>query len=53
MTHVKKPVTTRKLKPLSPVPSDIDIAQAVELRKITEIIEELGLKPEEVELYGD
>jgi formyltetrahydrofolate synthetase len=52
MTHVKKSVTTRKLKPLSPVPSDIDIAQAVELRPITEIIEEIGLLPEEVELYG-
>ncbi len=41
-----------KLKLLDPVPSDIEIAQAVELRPILEVAEEVGLKPEELELFG-
>ena len=41
------------MKPLQPVPSDIDIAQAVELKPIKQIAEEIGLLPEELELYGD
>jgi formyltetrahydrofolate synthetase len=36
-----------------PVPSDIEIAQAVELKPIKMIAEEVGLLPEELELYGD
>jgi methylenetetrahydrofolate dehydrogenase (NADP+)/methenyltetrahydrofolate cyclohydrolase/formyltetrahydrofolate synthetase len=36
----------------SPVPSDIDIAQAAELKPISLIAEELGLLPDELELYG-
>jgi len=41
-----------KLKLLDPVPSDIDIAQAVELRPILEVAEEVGLRPEDLELFG-
>ncbi len=37
---------------LTPVPSDIDIAQAVEPLPITQIAEEIGLLPEELEPYG-
>jgi methylenetetrahydrofolate dehydrogenase (NADP+) / methenyltetrahydrofolate cyclohydrolase / formyltetrahydrofolate synthetase len=36
----------------TPVPSDIEIAQESELKPITQIGEELGLLPEELELYG-
>ena len=49
----KNPVKPLPLKPLSPVPSDIEIAQAAEPKKITDLIAEIGLKPDEVELYGD
>ncbi len=35
-----------------PVPSDIDIAQEATLKPITQIAEELGILPEELELYG-
>ncbi len=47
----------KKFKPTilnlkSPVPSDIDIAQAAELKPISLIAEELGLLPDELELYG-
>jgi methylenetetrahydrofolate dehydrogenase (NADP+)/methenyltetrahydrofolate cyclohydrolase/formyltetrahydrofolate synthetase len=35
-----------------PVPSDIEIAQAATLKPITTIAEELGVLPEELELYG-
>ncbi|MBU0455919.1 MAG: formate--tetrahydrofolate ligase [Gammaproteobacteria bacterium] len=45
--------TTRKLKTLSPVPSDIDVAQSVEPMPITKIAEELGLLPEEIKQYGN
>ncbi len=41
-----------RLKLLSPVPSDIEIAQAVKLKPILQIAEELGLKPDELELFG-
>ena len=36
----------------TPVPSDIQIAQAAELKPITQVAEELGLLPEEIELFG-
>ena len=36
----------------SPVPSDLEIAQAAELRPITEVATELGLLEEEIDLYG-
>lgn len=41
------------IKPLSPVPADIEIAQAAELKPITQVAEEMGLKPDELELYGE
>ncbi len=48
-----RPFKPTPLKVLEPVPSDIDIAQAAELKPINLIAEELGLLPEELELYGD
>jgi len=42
-----------QLKLLSPVPSDIEIAQAAELKPIMTVAEEVGLLPEELELYGN
>ena len=41
-----------KLKLLSPVPSDIEVAQAGKLKPILQIATEVGLKPGELELYG-
>ena len=41
-----------RLKLLTPVPSDIDIAQAGKLKPILQIAEEVGLKPTDLELYG-
>jgi methylenetetrahydrofolate dehydrogenase (NADP+)/methenyltetrahydrofolate cyclohydrolase/formyltetrahydrofolate synthetase len=41
------------LKTLSPVPSDIDIAQAGIMKPITQIAEEIGILPEELELHGN
>jgi hypothetical protein len=37
---------------LSPVPADIDIAQAATPLHISEVAAMLDLKPEEVDLYG-
>ena len=48
-----RPFKPTPLKVLDPVPSDIDIAQAAELKPINLIAEELGLKPEELEMYGE
>jgi formyltetrahydrofolate synthetase len=41
-----------RLKLLTPVPSDIEIAQACKLKPILQIAEEVGLKPGELELSG-
>ncbi len=41
-----------RLKIRKPVPSDLEIAQEAELKLITEVAGELGLLPEELELYG-
>lgn len=41
-----------KLKLRQPVPSDIDIAQEAEIKPVLEIAEEIGLLPDELELYG-
>ncbi|MBL8061766.1 MAG: formate--tetrahydrofolate ligase [Anaerolineales bacterium] len=41
-----------KLKLLRPVPSDIDIAQAGKLKTIMQIANELGIRDNELELYG-
>lgn len=49
---VVRPFKATKLKRVTPVPSDIEIAQASELKHITTIAEELGLLPEELEQYG-
>ena len=42
-----------KLNRLNPVPSDIEIAQAAELKPITQIAEEVGLLPSELEQHGN
>src|SRR5215211_6248411 len=41
-----------KLKLLRPVPSDIEIAQAGKLKPILQIAAELGIRANELELYG-
>ena len=41
-----------KLKRLTPVPSDIEVAQAAKLKPILQIADELGLRPNELELFG-
>ena len=48
-----RPFKPTPIKLIHPVPSDIDIAQAAELKPINLIAEELGLLPEELELYGN
>lgn len=48
----KRPFEPTPLKRVSPVPSDIEIAQAATLKPITRVAEELGLLPEEIEMYG-
>jgi len=50
--HIKHKFSPTKLTLKNPVPVDIEIAQGAELKPITQIAEELGLLPEEVELYG-
>jgi len=40
------------VKPVSPVPSDIDIAQATELWPVVKIAAELGLGEDDLDLYG-
>ncbi|MBE0686655.1 MAG: formate--tetrahydrofolate ligase, partial [Anaerolineaceae bacterium] len=49
---VVRPFKATKLKRVTPVPSDIEIAKASELKHIITIAEELGLLPEELEQYG-
>jgi formyltetrahydrofolate synthetase len=41
-----------KLKLVRPVPSDIDIAQASDIKPIAQIAEEVGILPDELEFYG-
>src|SRR3972149_5407387 len=41
-----------RLKLLSPVPSDIEIAQAGKLKPVLQIAAEVGLKESELELFG-
>ena len=50
MTFEKKTVKPLRLEPLKPVPSDIEIAQkaAEGMKKITTLMEEVGLLPDEV-----
>jgi methylenetetrahydrofolate dehydrogenase (NADP+) / methenyltetrahydrofolate cyclohydrolase / formyltetrahydrofolate synthetase len=42
-----------KLKLRVPVPSDIEIAQEAELKPITQVADEIGLQPSDLELYGN
>jgi len=49
----KKSFTPTKLNLKNPVPADIDIAQDAVLKPISQVADELGLLPEEVELYGE
>ncbi|MBN1303528.1 MAG: formate--tetrahydrofolate ligase [Anaerolineales bacterium] len=49
---MSKKFTPTILNLRSPVPSDIDIAQEATLKPITLVAEELGLQPDELELYG-
>ncbi len=46
------PFTPTKLKLVRPVPSDIEIAQAAEIKPIAQVAEEAGILPEELEFYG-
>ncbi len=48
-----RPFTPLKLRLLKPVPSDIEIAQAADIKPITQIAEEAGLLPAELELHGE
>lgn len=41
-----------KLKLVRPVPSDIEIAQAAKVKPITQIASELGIRENELELFG-
>jgi methylenetetrahydrofolate dehydrogenase (NADP+)/methenyltetrahydrofolate cyclohydrolase/formyltetrahydrofolate synthetase len=41
-----------KLKLVRPVPSDIEIAQAAHIKPITQIAAELGIRENELEMYG-
>ncbi|MEW6504077.1 MAG: formate--tetrahydrofolate ligase [Chloroflexota bacterium] len=49
---VKQAVKPTRLERQTPVPADIEIAQQAHLKPITELAEELGLQPDEIELYG-
>ena len=46
------PITPIKLHKRKPVPADIIIAQEAEMKPITQVAEELGLDPDEFDLYG-
>src|SRR6476646_9806300 len=48
----KVPFAHTKLKLLRPVPSDIEIAQAGKLKPILQIAAELGIRENELELFG-
>jgi hypothetical protein len=48
----KASFTPTKVKLLRPVPSDIEIAQAAKLKPIVQIAAELGIRENELELYG-
>jgi methylenetetrahydrofolate dehydrogenase (NADP+) / methenyltetrahydrofolate cyclohydrolase / formyltetrahydrofolate synthetase len=48
-----KPFLATPLKRRTPVPTDIDIAQEAILKPISQVAEELGLLPEEIEFYGN
>ncbi len=45
--------TPTPIEILTPTPDDIDIAQAATLKPISQVAEELGILPGELELYGE
>lgn len=45
-------MTTHKLTPKASVPNDLEIAQSIPPQPIIEIAKELGILPDELELYG-
>jgi methylenetetrahydrofolate dehydrogenase (NADP+)/methenyltetrahydrofolate cyclohydrolase/formyltetrahydrofolate synthetase len=45
--------TPTKIERKYPVPSDIEIAQAATLKPIGQVAEEVGLRPDEIEFYGN
>jgi methylenetetrahydrofolate dehydrogenase (NADP+) / methenyltetrahydrofolate cyclohydrolase / formyltetrahydrofolate synthetase len=47
-----KAFISTKLKLVRPVPSDIEIAQASEIKPIAQVADEVGILPEELEYYG-
>ncbi|KAJ4896608.1 Formate--tetrahydrofolate ligase [Raphanus sativus] len=49
---IPKTTVTRKLQVVTPVPSDIDIANSVEPQHISEIAKSLNLSPLHYDLYG-
>ncbi len=49
---VKKTFVPTRLKLRRPVPSDIEIAQEAKLKPILQVAEEMGIRPNELELYG-
>jgi methylenetetrahydrofolate dehydrogenase (NADP+) / methenyltetrahydrofolate cyclohydrolase / formyltetrahydrofolate synthetase len=53
----EKKLSERRIVPIAlkrrtPVPSDLEIAQDAEMKPIAQLADELGLLPEELELYG-
>jgi formyltetrahydrofolate synthetase len=50
--RLERKFTPIPLKRRAPVPSDLEIAQEAEMKPITDIAAELGILPEELELYG-
>jgi formyltetrahydrofolate synthetase len=48
-----KAFTPMRLKVVRPVPSDIEIAQAADIKPIVDVAEEAGILRSELELYGD
>lgn len=51
-TRSERVITPIPLKRRTPVPSDLEIAQEAEMKPISLLAEELGILPEELELYG-
>ncbi|MCC6499758.1 MAG: formate--tetrahydrofolate ligase [Anaerolineales bacterium] len=49
---IKAPFVPTKLKLVRPVPSNIEIAQAAKIKPILQIAKELGIRENELELYG-
>ena len=48
-----RPFTPLKLRLLTPVPSDIEIAQAADIKPVSLVAEEAGLLPQELEMHGE